>query len=414
MTVKASQPGAISPLEREVRSAAGAVRSALVSMLAFLPGVHRPADLQRLLGIDYTMSWKAMRIAEARDPLTIACDVPRPGSIKRLVKAAQKQGIDPGTLGSVEASVRDFESLAKRLAGDRGTFDAMLADFSPDAAQRLDLEARRMAFRANSHLLGCQVDALLSSVVVRPSGDTEGNIDAVWLIGTYGLKRFRQSASLYVHSKHLESESVAEADWPRLMSLEQASGGRPHGQRTDLLLRDFSSDPLPPVRVVEDSAAHGSKLVFDHPEVGLKSSIDCVSASVYLDAPPDVEESGDRVVVTAMRTSHPVRLLSVDLFVHEDVARQPAVTEYFFINQDGGAPWDPHPDPSLLLRPPERAQNIGRGFAAARCREIPRYDELLASVFDRMGWGDDQRHQLIRCIVPHPMLYARTALRLPV
>jgi len=187
-----------SALKDEVSHAVTAIRTGFMELLAGLPPVQRPADLARVLGIDYSMSRKAMRIIEATDPIGIATEIPRPAGMPRILKACAKLGIDKKALARLEQAVENYESLAKRHGGDRPTFDAMIAGLSPEANERAQFEAKRAAYRANTQILGRQADTVVFFKAIRPSRHREDYLEVIWICAQFGLKRFHPSASLEV------------------------------------------------------------------------------------------------------------------------------------------------------------------------------------------------------------------------
>lgn len=395
---------AASALQTEVTHAVTAVRAAFMELLAGLPPVRRPVELSRLLGIDYTMSRKALRIAEAVDPISVASEIPRPAALPRILKGSADKGVDESVLHRVEKAVENYESLAKRYAGDRVTFDAMVALLSPESAERAHFESKRAAYRANTQLLGRQADVVIYFAAMRPSRHQEDYREVIWICGQFGLKRFYPSVSLEVFTTLTDVPTFPlEHDGPF--------------QSGNFLIKEFCSDPLPDLKPLPAIPSEGlTRFELDSEEVGLQSAVDCVVGQVCHLPRTEPNQAGQRLAGLQTSVMIPTAVCFMDLFVHETLV--PTAPPVCFTLSNTVPSYQPistdPPDHSLLLSVQPSAQLMGRGPRAACTKEVPRYDQLIRYTFEKANWLDADEYQLIRCRVDYPILNTHTILRIPV
>lgn len=400
-----------SSFHREVSRAFDAVRTGFMDLLAALPPVQRPAELSRVLGIDYTMSRKAVRLAEATDLYSAALEVPRPAAMPRILKAAAKKGVGRDVLHRLDQAVDNYESLAKRHGGDRATFDAMLSGNSPDAAERISHEAKRAAYRANTQLLGRQVDTALFFIAVRPSTRRDGYLESIWICAQFGLKRFHPSASLEViTTRFTVARPDGPVEWPTI-PIQQSEAF--HSE--SFLIKEFCTQPLPGLQPLPEQEAGFRRFEFQSEEIGLQSAVDCVTAQLVHTPRPRIGVAGRRLFGLQGMLDVPTSLLMLDIYVHKSLVSPEEPLCYSASNSvSTHAVLPDEPDPSILLPVQERAEVLGYGPAVARTKELPRYDELIRHVFEKMEWSDPDLHQLVRCKVDYPILNTHHVLRVPI
>lgn len=395
--------GAGGGFAKEVTHAISAVHAAFGDLLGQLPPAKRPVELSRTLGIDYTISRKAMRLAEARDPLSVAIEVPRPAAIGRILKAASRNGVSGDVLERLERAIEEYEDLAKRYAGDRATFDAMVGSLSPEAGERAHLEARRAAYRANTQLLGRQVDTSVFFLAIRPSQE-QGYLEHIWVCANFGLKRFHPAASLEVLTTLARGPS------------EPMTGGGPY-QSDRFLLRAFCSDPLPDLKPVPAFASEGLKrFELGSEEIGLRSAVDCVIGQ-YCHLPiSEPNSEGQRLCGLQTSLDMPTAVCLMDLFVHESLgATAPPICFTTTNSLPSNQPIGNEPlDASMLLPVQPIAEAMGRGPRAAYTNEVPRYGQIIRHAFDVMNWSGPDRYRLTRCRIEYPILNTHTVLRIPI
>ena len=130
-----------------------AVQAALVDLLAGagLAGA-RPTKVGRELGLDKTLAWKVVRFMEDEDLAGAARHMPGSGGVEIVLKAVRKKGVDLEQIEAVRRTDRDLRSFMEQHAGDRRSFEAMLASGGRD--ERIESEERRAFYRAGSAIWG--------------------------------------------------------------------------------------------------------------------------------------------------------------------------------------------------------------------------------------------------------------------
>ncbi|XOV76703.1 MAG: hypothetical protein ACFHWZ_07590 [Phycisphaerales bacterium] len=112
----------------------------------------RPTKVGRELGLDKTLAWKVVRFMEDEDLAGAARHMPGSGGVEILLKAVRKRGIDAEQIDAVRQADRDLRSFMEQHAGDRRSFEAMLASGGRD--ERIESEERRAYYRAGSAIWG--------------------------------------------------------------------------------------------------------------------------------------------------------------------------------------------------------------------------------------------------------------------
>lgn len=398
--------------KHEVLSAFLEVRVGVRKILAVLPPVKTASDLQKLLGLDYAMSWRTMRIAGGDDPLEAAIDVPRPGSTHRLLKLCAAQGVSSEILDDVRQSIEGFESLANQHAENRLAFDAMLASFAPIAAGRIHLESKRAAYRASIRLLGRQADTCIACTIAPPIKDGDTHLDGLVISGVLGLRRLDTRSSLRVFTNHHTTaapsvQPVTPMGWP-----VPPADNQPHGPRL-AIIPEFSSSPFPQLNARQQPGLKNHwDFYFDGVGIGINSAVDCLTACIWKHdlADPAVDPM---IIHGGAQIHYPIKTLLRDIFVHKSrLGSQPIIkcetTNAF--DQSLGNSLD-HPNPDAWIPAQETAAIIGEGPNAARCVEAPEYANLLRHAFDKMQWSDIDDYVLVRAHVQYPIVGTNIVLR---
>lgn len=390
-------------LQEDAAAVLGRVRSVFGELLASLSGIRRPADLQRALDIDYKMSWRACRIAAATDPLTIGVHVPGPSSLKRFLKRARQRGIPIGLIEATRQAGQDFEALVRRHAGDRKSFDSMISAMTGDWAEQIDLEQKRTAFRAASHLYGLQVGTGMTCRIISGSKD-ENRFDICRLQGHMGLRRSRPNAPVML-SRHVCSSDFGAIDSSYIREPLDPKGNGDHGVS---LLPEFCSRPTPQIRISELSTGEVQAGLVGR-DVGMAGEVTCVLGDVSRnilspyadDTLPRLRLNQDVRVPTAVLI-HDV-LMPNDLF-GEVMPRLFVFTERSMLDLTPG-----HEGPGLLPVA-ESVVHLGRGPAVIHTPDVPRYGELLQYAFDRLGW-DAEKFEVYRCRIEYPVMHSVASIQ---
>jgi len=189
-----------------------AVRDALAAVVDAMPApVRNAADLRRILTIDTRLSTQIVRIARAPDGASVAAHVPGRPSFSRFLERAGAVGIAPALLRRVDAAVAEFERFVADHATDRVSFNSIVANLGAHGREAIQLEHRRAAFRAMSHLLGMQMDAYTRACLMRLSPDGDA-IDVVQVYGFLGIRRLRPQTVIPLFSAKLVTTNQLRFD----------------------------------------------------------------------------------------------------------------------------------------------------------------------------------------------------------
>src|SRR5687768_5493804 len=221
------------------------LRSAVSGVIESLPAarsIAKAADLQRALDIRSTLAWQVYRLAYASGPADGSA-IPGPAALHRFFKAATARGAPARVVNEAKQAVVQFKAVVDAHADDRSDFDSMLSGIHGSGAPQIDLQHKRAAFKANSHIWGVRAKAQLACFVFQPSRDEPDRLDLLGIRGLIGLRRLRRDVSWVIARVRLFD---AEIQKPQRLDpgtaidaiADDDSAGVP-------LLRRFCSQPLP-------------------------------------------------------------------------------------------------------------------------------------------------------------------------
>src|SRR5215207_2510197 len=257
-----------------------AAQAAVIDVLA-LAGVGgaRPADLGRQLKLDKTLAWRVARFVEESDPLRAARHLPGGGAVEILLKAAREQGVGADRVEAVRVADRQLREFVRQHAGDRRSFEAMLARGRRDP--RVESDERRELFRAGSVVWGVRAQAQVLALVLRPSESVDGMLDVLQVGGLVGLERLRAELPWIVRRFRVSDDAERDGQSVQRAPLDPDSvttGGMP-------LIPEFCSRPLPELRRFKGPDGWAYDELIPGP-VGREGLVTCVSGERYEAAVP--------------------------------------------------------------------------------------------------------------------------------
>jgi hypothetical protein len=400
-------PVSVSPedsgdFRKETAGVLGELRAALSTVVRALPNApRRAADLQRSLKLDSRLAWAIFRVATCADPLAAGAYVPGRAPMMKALKAAAGTGVPEEAIQRTMTAFARFEGIVERHAGDRGTFDSMIADFTAEGAENLDLANKRAAFRASGHLWGVQMRARVECLVMQRSA-TPSMLDAVQIRGMIGLKQLRRGKTMRaVMGSRVTQDSTYEEG-----SIQNSPLDPQHliGRGPFSLLREYCNEPLPEFRAFKDSAGFsavelmsrgvGNRAAFTF-FCGMLSRNVCHHPVGHPDGPP-------RQAVINL----PTEVHFEDLLIHEDVWQGPAPSIQVF-GTFATSPYD-YSDSGRqddLMPVQETLTEVGRGVDALDTPDVPNYPELVRKSLERVGWDPDRFH-VFRSRIEYPVLFS--------
>jgi hypothetical protein len=166
------------------------------------------------------------------------------------------------------------------------------------------------------------------------------------------------------------------------------------------LIRRFCSDPLPVIRrVIRPSGFVDDELVPG--PIGKTGATTCVIGDVCRSVGQRYRSEHNRFHGLIQRVYTPCEVLALDLIVHENVFGRiaPELAVRSALGEGPASAINPDELPRLPVT--GGVQYIGKGLAALRTPDLPRYTELAEYVFERLGW-DGARFDVYRVRLEYP------------
>jgi len=326
--------------------------------------------------------------------------MPGPEPLRRLLKASARAGVEAELIEEANTAVDRFESLIRDDVGDRGTLEAIISTWVPEARREFELRRKQSAFRAISQLRGAHCNVILATVFLHPSGNDD-TIDVVWLNGLLNLQRDRPNASTKIATRRFGGEGARRTP----CTLD----GRPVDCLEGLQLREYCSNPLPDVHVeAVGDVVHYS---LGGSSYGPSSSVDIMFAELNrgeLDRYVPVDSDRQRFVFAEVST--PARVMQFDAFVHKDLGgtSMPDL-QVFDTAFEGVASVNDRTRDIDRLSLLESVEPIGRGISAARSPDVPCYTDAIEHVLEHVGWRGDDFH-ILRCRSEYPLYGSQITL----
>ncbi|MGC4031154.1 MAG: hypothetical protein QM754_05325 [Tepidisphaeraceae bacterium] len=298
----------------------GGLRTALTAVLTSFSGVRKPADLQKLFKLDWTLSWQVFQIAGPVQNdaaiLGIGSKVPSRASLKRFLDAAEAKGVDAAKVERVWLAFDRFENLVEVHAGDRSSFISMVSAASGFDAEWLatDAQHRRNTFRATSHLVGMQAMAKHICGIIDEAPDGRSwNIAVV--VGYVGLRMLRAMPSALVFRMRMTKPQVRPL-------IKRVPLGTDPDKANGYLLADFSTASMPSL-VTRELDAGWLVTEIENPRVGNQGACSLRFGTGYLGHPvPGVgDAANDASFASDVVVDKPVEVIVSDLLVKPGIMR---------------------------------------------------------------------------------------------
>lgn len=352
-----------------------------------------PQALARRLGVDKVLASRLLKAVRSPDPVSVINRAPGPDPLRRVVKAAGKQGVEASLIRDASDAIDRFERLIRDEIGDRSSLDAIVSAWVPEARREFELRRKQSVFKALSHLKGAHAEAIIATVFLAPAQDGE-HLDIVWLNGMYGLTRLRPGAAIKFATRRFAKDLAARK--PRTLA------GREVEDQSDLLLGEYCSRPTPVLR------AHpvGEMVHYTLASSGFgpTSAVDIVHAEVNRgEMKRRVPTGSGRKAYVFAEVSTPAKVLQFDAFIHESVypGSSPSLRLYDTAFEGVADVNDPTRDIDQL-DVLEGLSPLPRGLSSCRSPAASRYVEMLEKVCTRMGWNGEE-FRGYRCRIEYPI-----------
>jgi hypothetical protein len=400
------------PFEEQATTVLRRLRAAVAGVIDGLPGaasIARAADLQRALDVRSTLAWQVYRLARTTDPLPEGSTIPGTGAMNRFFDAAVARGAPETVVEAARQAVREFKGVVQAHAGDRSAFDSMISSLGGQASAAVDLQHRRAAYKANSHIWGVRAKAQLSCLILRPAPSDPERVDMLGVRGLIGLRRLRPNATWEI-SRSRQSESdgrvLQRHDPKRVIPIDPPGADDTPGFS---LLQGFCSQPLPKFKSVRGPAGFAS-VELEPTDIGNKAALTCLFGDVYPGffaryCDPD---DPDPVFTSHSMVRTPCEVLVHDVMITPAVLSEPAEPLVFSDLRTV--------DPAFagrsrdLLPTSASVVHLGRGPQVLSSANVPRYAEMVQYALDRAGW-DARQFDVYRCRVEFPVMPSSVMVR---
>ncbi len=381
-------------LDAEINAVARRLAESIASVLDALPGAaRRPQELARRLGLDKVLTSRLLKALRQHDPLACLHLLPGPEPLRRFVEAAARATSPSELHESTRRAIDAFDSLIRREAGDRATFDSMLSAWLPESRAGIELRHKQAAFRAMSHLIGKCVETHLGAVLMYPSADGE-HVDSVFLQALLGLRRMRPDAVIKLAMRSIDVTP------PVMTTLD----GRPAHSIEDIRQDEFCYQP--PAQIDKHKIGEATRYTLGGRGFGPRALVDFVCAYRMSGVLKRYRKPGSAAVereytFNGVRT--PARTLLYDIFVHESVYPDvpPSLSIYDTVFDGVASVNDPTRDLDRLPLT-ETIQPLGWGVDRCRAADVPRYVELVRHLCEQVGW-DGRQFRGYRCRIDYPV-----------
>ncbi len=393
-----------SPLvfEEHLTSAFLELRRALEAAVESV-GVHPsvPQEVARRLGINRNLTWKISKVVGTPDLYQALQHLPGDEAIEILLEAVLKSGSPQQVVERVRAAQEGFARVVEVHTGDRSTLELVLDSMGGGPSERLE-QSRKLAFRGNSGLWGVQARCRATSFLLAPSRDDPNMLDAARIGGMIDLRRLRSG----VHWPLFRRRTYHDDGTPMPVDPQREFAVDPAYDQAEgpMLIGDHCTPGLPSIRLIRERLGFAYELE-DGP-IGNTGLCTCFFGAILRSGMPGYRTNEDRYGEIFSEITLPIETLQFDLIVHRDLdfALSPQVVvrgQIAGVHADGRAPEIPIGERPFELtgRPP-----------ALHSPVVPRYEDLIARVFERGNW-DRRDFRAFRLAVQYPPMHSTVVLR---
>lgn len=382
-------------------AAEGAIRSAQSALAALIDevglGGSRAVDLARSLKLDKTLAWKLSRFTEQSDPTAAFKHLPGQSGVEIVVRAAGDLGVPEQRLEEVRRADSHLRGFVRKHAGDRRTFEAMLAGARPDP--QTEAEERKAFYKAGSAIWGVRARAQLLTLALSPSAKDPGRIDVVQVSGFVDFERLRPDVPWVIRRLRVHEDDGSSSGTFEREPLDPEGAGQTRGVDRPLsLMPAFCTKPMPAIR----QRVGASGWLYDElapGDVGRKGATTVIAGERYHGALPRyrTEDNTEGRYILTIRT--PIERVQFDLLLHPDLTNFRWPTVLVTGNLEERISSERVPGRELF---PERpAESVTPGVSAAFGAGLD-YTSLVADAFTRAGWGDASTYRCYRALIEYP------------
>ncbi len=219
-----------------------ALQLSISALVGALPGpIARAVELERVLDLDKKLAWQIFKLSSAGG-LDRVSHVPARASMKRLIAASERVGVDRAVLDSVWSAFERLENFAELQAGGRQGLMSMVSGFSGESSEQYELGVRKSMYEANAHVWGLRAQMQTRTVICCPRAGKDLERREVLVGGNLGMHGIRRGEPLVVSSWVKSYDEIAEAPISHLATEAAVVSS---GRRAFRLIDEFCTHPLP-------------------------------------------------------------------------------------------------------------------------------------------------------------------------
>ena len=386
-------PGFEDALDRAFQGVRGALTELLVSVRA---DATKPQEIARRFRINKNLAWKISKVVTVTDPHAVVANLPGPTGMNTVLTAFASGGAPGWSVDAARNAVDRFDRMVEVHVGDRSTLELVLSSKAPHKVPQEHLhQTRRMAFQGNSCIWGIQARVRLASFFIAPNADDPEMLDTASLGGLIDVRRLRGDASVPLMMRFVYNDDG---------TVRQSSGVRPIDPAPDagalMLMPEVCSSPLP--AFVPISGNGYTRYQLAPGPIGNGGLNTWIHGESIRGFAPIWADEHNTVGEHAVPVQMPVEWLLADLQVHRSLgwAMSPRAVQFSQV-ASGPAPgadasWD-------RLPMAESIEAIGHGPPVVATPLAPRLPEMVARVYERMGWDAGDFHGF-RLVVRYPAM----------
>jgi hypothetical protein len=360
-------------------------------------------EMSRRLGLNRNLTWKLAKLLGTSDLYTALTHLPGEEGIEILSSAFTRAGAPTGLMHEFAKAREQFARVIQVHSGDRATFDLILDSMGgtgPGAAERLE-QSRKLAFRGNSGIWGVQTRVRSTTIFAAPSPGNSEMLDTAVVGGVVDFRRLRPGVRWPLFRPRMYHDDGTPiplaANEEAIDPAHETSGG-------PKLLGEFCSENLP--KIVVRRRRRGVVYELGEGPVGNTGTFTCFFGTISRSSAPRRRTEQDRHADMFSQVAMPAEMLQFDLIAHQDLDFLMSAKAMLVGSAEGDEPGlealaIPLEDGPLELagRPP-----------VLLSPQIPRYAEMVASVFAKAGWNE-REFRAIRLIVKYPPMHSSAVLR---
>jgi hypothetical protein len=362
------------------RAVVRALREALSEVLGALradPGDHQ--DVSRKLGLAKNLAWKVTKIIQEDDPAQALEQMPGGPGLRILLERIERSGVDPAMVEAARTAFTEYERLIELHSGDRATLEMMTGELSSSGNQQRDEQHRKLLFQGASYVWGVQAKVNLKLGIVGP-GAEHGTLDFASVNGIFDFRRIRQDASWVMASRR----STNDDGTAMATSASESIDPRSNGPDQAALMLDYCSTPAPSMRRYVEGGSTHFELV--EGPIGNTGLVTCVIGAIQRKIPyfrSKTNEFGEHTAISDL----PSELLLMDVYFHKkfEFARNPERCLYSEMGAQVPYPGRGRNRHRLPLH--EQLLDLGTDPLPVVTPEVPRYNQMVRGVFERLGWN---------------------------